>query len=547
MIGRALQAVALVPPRILPPRTWCCLPEQRPLKNHRILRSSILLLAASLPVQADSFWDGTDLTGDADGGTGSWDTSATNWDTAVTGGADTLWSATENAVFGGSAGTVSIAAGGITAANVIFDTTGYSLQGGALSLGSGSISVAPGAEAAVASTIAGSLTKTGGGTLNLAGSNSYTGSTTIDGGTLKVAANTSGFRYYRFTVSTNYGNGSTTQDGYNQIGELHYYNGGVWTPAVAGSASPTNGASGTEQFWGNVNDNKGANVAGFTKFGVGSRPYSLTFDFGTTSSFNGYNWSTANDSTPARNPRRWVVSGSADGTSFVTLDDRSLVNQASPTATHTWSAGNGTYVTVDNSANGGAANAYPLALGTTLPNASPVRIAAGATLDLNGNNQTVASLADSGAAGGTVTNSAATTPVTLILSSATSTSYSGTITDSGSAGAVSLVKVGSLAQTLAGSASNTYSGTTTLGGTGKLVLAKTGGAIAIPGNINLSSTAFNGNNSGIVLAGNEQIADTAILTWTSTSYGGGAQSDSYFRLNGRTETIGGLVASGALP
>ena len=111
-------------------------------------------------------------------------------------------------------------------------------------------------------------------------------------------------------------------------------------------------------------------------------------------------------------------------------------------------------------------------------------------------------------------------------------------------GALGLTKLGTNTLTLSGSTSNSYTGTTTLGGNGRILLAKTGGAIAIPGNINISSTTWNGNASGIVLAGDEQIADTSVLTWTTTAFGGGTQGISFFRLNGRTETIGGLVSTG---
>ncbi len=97
-----------------------------------------------------------------------------------------------------------------------------------------------------------------------------------------------------------------------------------------------------------------------------------------------------------------------------------------------------------------------------------------------------------------------------------------------------LAKADNGALVLGGSLSNTYLGATTLGGNGKLVLAKTSGAIAIAGNIIISSTEGNGNNTGIVLAGDEQIADSSVIAWTSGDYGG------FFRLNGHTETIGGL-------
>ncbi|WP_367871012.1 beta strand repeat-containing protein [Luteolibacter sp. Populi] len=509
-------------------------------KNHRFVRSSLVLLAAALPVHsADLFWDGTDLTADADGGAGVWDTSATNWDSLATAGVDTAWTSAQSAIFGGAAGTVSVAASGITAAGITFNTTGYTVQDNTLSLGSGAINTAPGVEATIGSTINGSLTKTGAGTLVLTGTNSFAGNTVISAGTLKVGAGSpTAFRYFRFAVTRNTA-GSTTS--YNQISELHYYKAGVWTAATTGSS--TGGATSGEGWWMNANDNLGQ-AGAHTKFGITGTPYFLSYDFGTPKDFDSYNWATANDDHPNRNPSRWQVQGSTDGTNFTVLDDRSNANQAGPTPIHTWSGTATPYVAVANATpNLGSANAYPIpyATRTPMPTNSAVQIAAGATFDLNGRNQLVGSLGDSAGGGGTVTNSAAT-PVTLQLGSVTSTNFSGVITDAGAANAITLVKVGSLTQTLSGSASNTYSGATTLGGSGKLLLAKTGGALAIPGNVNISSSLFGGNAAGIVLGGNEQIADAATITWTATGFGGGGQADAFFRLNGFTETVSGLVS-----
>lgn len=106
------------------------------------------------------------------------------------------------------------------------------------------------------------------------------------------------------------------------------------------------------------------------------------------------------------------------------------------------------------------------------------------------------------------------------------------------AGTGGLTKLGAGELRLTG-ASNTYTGTTYLKGIGKLVLAKDAGHIAIQGDVFLDSFAFNGNNSGLVLAGHEQIADTAVISWANVG-----QADTYFRLNGHIETIGGLVSTG---
>jgi autotransporter-associated beta strand protein len=106
------------------------------------------------------------------------------------------------------------------------------------------------------------------------------------------------------------------------------------------------------------------------------------------------------------------------------------------------------------------------------------------------------------------------------------------------AGTAGFTKQGNGTLRLTG-ASNTYSGTTTLKGIGRLILAKDPGETAIPGNLFLDSFAFVANTSGLVLGGNEQIADTSIITWANVG-----QADTYFRLNGFTETIGGLVSDG---
>ena len=729
----------------------------------------LLVIGAVSAHAATLWWDGASST--ANSASDNTTTSAQNWlsggnwDNGSTSGTLSSWTSGDSAIFGGSAASQTIAAGSFTVGNLTFgggaqgtgtSGTAYTITGGTITLSGGTLTV--NTPTAINSILAGTsgLTSAGSATLTLGGSNTYSGTTAITAGTTKITAGGyTPYRYYRFTVSANQG------DGYNQIGELHYYYNGVWTAATNGSAS---GGGTGEQYWGNANDNKGTSSS-FTKYGVSGVPYYITYDFGSPTVFNSYNWSTANDSTPARNPKRWIVAGSNDNTNWFTLDDRSGADQAGPSTTYTWSGTSTSYAAVTNGTNDGATNAYPIAGTGNLPTASPVQITSGATLDLNGTNQVSASLAG----GGSVINSASSKSLTFTLSSTSgSTTYSGVISDSGSANAVSLSKLGASTQiiggtntyygtttvnggilqlttggqigphtlsvtggtfdlngqnqtislltgtagsiansstanstltvsvgasaagtfagslttpstgnlnlifnstsggsasatslsntantfkgsitvngtgymdggdghgllgintdgslgdpsnpitlnnggaicnmynpssgggwpnhavftlaatrtitltgiggvirvgyapdsctinstitgsggldktdggalTLGGSTSNTYTGDTTLGDTGKLVLAKTGGAIAIAGNINLSSSAWNGAASGVVLNGDEQIADTSVITWTTTALGGGTQQDSFFRPYGHTETIGGLVSTG---
>jgi autotransporter-associated beta strand protein len=747
-------------------------------RNPLGLRAAALLFAAgtSTTFASTLWWDGGASTVNSASDNSSTTTqnwlSGGNWDNGTTSAPVATWVTGDSAVFGGSAATQTITPGTFTVGNLTFGQgaagagtsgTAYTLTGGTLTLTGSTITA--NTPTALNSVLTGStgLAKAGASTLTLGGSNSYTGVTAINSGTLKITP--SGYipyRYYRFSVSANNG------DGYNQIGELHYYNNGEWSVATAGSATPTNGASGSEQYWGNVNDNKGANASGFSKFGVGGVPYSITYDMGSAKVVNSYNWSTANDSTPARNPKRWIIAGSNDNSTWIPLDDRSTSDQAGPSNTYTWSGSTTTYATVTNAANDGATNAYSISGSGNIPNTSDVQIAAGATLDLNGTNQIVASLGNAAGGGGSVINSSATKALTLTLNpTAGSTTFGGTLSDSGPTSAISLLKIGAGTQvltgnnaysgtttinagtiqigaggnigtgilsilggnfdlggrlqsvqkltgtggsisntaaadstlilnlpastagdfagtlttpstgklnlvvnstaggtasnlslsnvantfkgtitvngtefldgtdahgilgintegalgdltnpivlnnggtlfnmfnpnqgggwpnhavftlgaertitvtgtggvirisngdlctinslitgdgafskvdgggvTLGGSISNNYTGGTVLGGTGKLILAKTGGALAIPGDVSLSSSGWNGNSSGIVLAANEQIADSAIITWTTAALGGGTQSASFLRPNGFTETVGGLDSSG---
>lgn len=146
-----------------------------------------------LPVHAASyFWDGTSTTADADGGNGTWDTATTNWDTLATVGADIAWPTTgtdNDAVFGGTAGTVTVDAGGVIANDITFNAANYILQGGKITLNGTAPIISNAVAATINSEIAGTagLVKSGAGTLTLGGANTYTGTTTINGGTLTLS------------------------------------------------------------------------------------------------------------------------------------------------------------------------------------------------------------------------------------------------------------------------------------------------------------------------------------------------------------------------
>ena len=153
---------------------------------------TVLFVAHSAPATSIT-WDGSDLiTTGAQGGSGTWNTNATaNW---WNGAANVAWpdSGTDNdAIFGGTAGSVTLAS--VTANDLTFDTTGYTLAAGTLTLNgtTPTLTTGTGIATTIGSSIAGTagLTKAGAGTLLLSGANSYTGTTTISpGGTLSISS-----------------------------------------------------------------------------------------------------------------------------------------------------------------------------------------------------------------------------------------------------------------------------------------------------------------------------------------------------------------------
>ena len=137
-----------------------------------------------------------------------------------------------------------------------------------------------------------------------------------------------------------------------------------------------------------------------------------------------------------------------------------------------------------------------------LPAASPVSLASAAMLDLNGISQAVASLSDLEGAGGTVTNSGSL-PATLTLNTTLGATFNGSIGDTSTANAISLVKSGVGTQTLNGA--TRYHGNTTVNGG---VLALGHATLPVEGVVSVTNVAvlslnFTGTNrvAGLVLDG----------------------------------------------
>jgi autotransporter-associated beta strand protein len=101
-----------------------------------------------------------------------------------------------------------------------------------------------------------------------------------------------------------------------------------------------------------------------------------------------------------------------------------------------------------------------------------------------------------------------------------------------------LTKIGAGTLTLGGTAANTYTGTTVINA-GQLDLAKTAGVNAIAGYITIGDAS---GSDVLKLQASNQIADTSVVTLNGTV----TNERGVFRLNGYSETIGGLSGDGVV-
>ena len=150
------------------------------------------------------------------------------------------------------------------------------------------------------------------------------------------------------------------------------------------------------------------------------------------------------------------------------------------------------------------------------------------TVDLGGVSQTINSLIGYPNSGSNpsasdsrrITNSS-DAPVTLTVGIGNGTGSFDGVIENGPGGSISLTKVGTGTQTLAGNRDNTYTGLTTVAN-GTLALNKTAGTNAVSGDIVIGAGALQNNQ-------NEQIADTATVTMTAAT--------SKWNLNVKSETV----------
>ena len=321
-------------------------------------------------------------------------------------------------------------------------------------------------DSALGATADGGLTKLGTGALTLAAANTYTGATSINNGMIILSAGDD--RLPTSTILT-LGDGNTNDSGKLKLDSRNQTLAGLLTAGTGTANSVING-----------------NATAAT----------LTLNISSTSSFGGLLGGTGT------NENNFNLTKTGAGT--MTLSGANTYTGATSIQAGTLQAG----------AAGG---------GTVFGSNSAVSLAnvAGATLDLNGFNQTIGSLAGGGSTGGQVLLGAGT--LTLGGTNA-STSFAGVISGTGGA----LVKNGTGTLTLSGA--NTYTGATTVN-TGILTVASNTALGSTAGSTTVASTAT------LLLANGVKVTGETV----SLNGNGGNSMGALQAVNGGTAEWAGVV------
>ena len=350
------------------------------------------------------------------------------------------------------------------------------------------------------------INNTAAGSLVLNGANTYDGTTTINGGTLKIGNAAALGSVSGGTIVTTIDN---TTGGILDLNGTNYSS--LEPLTIAGNGSG-----------GGVLINTSVTGATF------SGPITLN---GSTVVVGGAGSLTLNNTSPLSGTGNLTLGGGVGGTITSPI---SITGNIIKAGTGSWTiSGANSYVGTTN------ANAGTLKLGASgvIPDASAVSVTA--TLDLNSFSETVGSLTGAGS----ITSSAAGTPVLTTGGDNTNTNFSGII-QNGSATTVSLTKTGTGLQTISGA--NTYTGSTTITG-GTLIIGAVG-VIADASPVNLNG----GSLSTGATAGFSETVGTLALTDNSTiALGTGvhsltfADSHSISWTSGKTITITGWTGTAA--
>jgi fibronectin-binding autotransporter adhesin len=523
---------------------------------------NLVISAAGAPTQ---FWDGSNTVfdGTVHGGNGTWNNFTTNF-TNGTAAPNQSW---QNGVliFSATPGTVTLG-DNILFQGMQFTADGYTVAGaGAFTLqptGTAVVTTDPGVTATITASIAGpgGLKKAGLGLLSLTGVNTYSGGTTISGGALKAGSD------------TNLGDvsGGLALDG----GELVTGNGFSSLRAVlltANNGTLSTVAGGTADFQGNITGSGSLTVGDAVNTGVVELSGSNTY-LGNTTIVSGATLQAL--ATAALSPTSaFNVVGTLDLAGF-SNQIGSLAGAGAVTnsglAAAVLTAGNSTTTTFGGVLQDGVASLGLTKIGTGTLSltgnntySGVTTIGAGtlqagstkafslnsaftvtSTLDLNGFSNSIGSLAGTG----TVTNNGGTAAILTAGGDATSTVFSGTLSN-GSGSTLGLMKTGAGTLTLTGT--NTYTGGTTITA-GTLQIGNGSNLGSIVGDV-VNNTALVFNRSDPVtfagaISGTGNLSQagsgTLVLTGTSTYTGATTVSSGVLQVDGVLGNTAVSVQSG---
>ena len=398
-----------------------------------------------------------------------------------------------------------------------------------------------------------SLTKTGTGNQTLSGMSTYSGATQVAAGTLTlgpVNRASDAALFYNFETLANLGSAGPTFDGQLINGATIASGGGLnGGDALAisggaqhlqpGSGSFNHGTTYTISAW--FQDLHGTGTWRTLARGDGGNGHHVIVENGTNrlGLFTGAFRDGGSFLYPGNGDPTWhQITAVADGNSTTFYLDGVMVGStpfvASPNVQsigNFWGGGQPFAQRLDDFALfTRALSAEEVASyyrGDRLPFDTDLAIAAGATVDLSGGHQQVASLADLGGGGGTVTNNGAT-PATLGVVGPADTTFSGTLQNGNSP--LGLGKGGDGTLTLTGNNSHTGGNTvaggtlvsasnTALGGAGNSTDVTPGGTLGLQGGITVADHTISLSGQGAAgragaldnLAGDNTIAASSLV------------------------------------
>ena len=149
-----------------------------------------LVLVAGAALAGNLYWSGD---GSSQGGAGTWDTTTARWGASAGGPFGTFWNNGNNdtAIFGGTAGTVTLGTGISVGGLTFSDSVGYNITANTVTFGAAG-TITANYDATIAAILDGNvqINKAGTGKLTLQTASTRTGATVIDAGTLRIESDT---------------------------------------------------------------------------------------------------------------------------------------------------------------------------------------------------------------------------------------------------------------------------------------------------------------------------------------------------------------------